>query len=329
MAGPKRGVTRTVTRNRSAAAAPLGESVSGYAREHLRVLLFTLRRMLRNPGGSLLTAAAIGITLALPAGLHVLLKNISVLSYSWESSVQASLFLRDAVSEDEGEKLARELDQREGVASAHYISRAKALAEFRQLSGFGEALDVLKENPLPAVIVVSPETDRAPQQIDQLVRELGALPGVDQARLDTAWLERLYAILDIIKLAVTIIGVLLALAIVITVGNTIRLDIQSRREEIVVLKLIGATNAFIRRPFLYTGTCFGLLGGLLAWLLVTVGLWTLSSPVEKLASLYQSDYSLAGLGMAPSFALLGGAMLLGWIGSWWTVARHLGDIEPR
>lgn len=317
---------RNVTRETKSSAR---EILAAYAREHLRVLLFTLRRMLRNPGGSLLTAAAIGITLALPAGLHVLLKNISILSYSWESSVQASLFLRDSVSEAEGERLARDLEKRDGVSGAQYISRGKALAEFRQLSGFGEALDVLDENPLPAVIVVTPETDRSPQQIDALVRELGALPGVDQARLDTAWLERLYAILDIIKLGVMIIGVLLALAIVITVGNTIRLDIQSRREEIVVLKLIGATDAFIRRPFLYTGTCFGLLGGLLAWLLVGIGLWTLASPVQKLASLYQSDFSLSGLGATPSLALLGGAMLLGWIGSWWTVARHLGDIEPR
>ncbi len=304
-------------------------ALRAYLREHLRVLLFTLRRLLRNPGGSLLTAAAIGITLALPAGLHVLLQNISTLSYSWESSVQASLFLRDTVSESEGEKLARDLGGRDGVANAQYISRAKALVEFRQLSGFGEALDVLQENPLPAVIVVRPETDRSPQQIDQLVRELGALPGVDQARLDTAWLERLYAILDIISLAVQIIGGLLALAIIVTVGNTIRLDIQSRREEIVVLKLIGATDAFIRRPFLYTGACYGLLGGLLAWLLVSIGLWTLSSPVQKLASLYQSDFHLIGLGFVASLALLGGAMLLGWLGSWWTVARHLGEIEPQ
>ncbi|MGH8454675.1 MAG: permease-like cell division protein FtsX [Nevskiales bacterium] len=320
---------RPVMRNSGADGAALRDRLRGYVREHLRVLVFTLRRLLRNPGGSLLTAAAIGITLALPAGLHVMLQNISTLSYSWESSVQASLFLRDAVNENEGEKLARELGKREGVASALYISRAQALAEFRQLSGFGEALDVLQENPLPAVIVVRPDTDRSPQQIDQLVRELGAMPGVDQARLDTAWLERLYAILDIIRLAVQIIGGLLALAIVITVGNTIRLDIQSRREEIVVLKLIGATDAFIRRPFLYAGACFGLLGGLLAWLLVSFGLWTLSSPVQKLASLYQSDFHLIGLSVIPSLALLGGAMLLGWLGSWWTVARHLGEIEPQ
>ncbi|HXG27834.1 MAG TPA: permease-like cell division protein FtsX [Nevskiales bacterium] len=309
--------------------ATLREALLAYLREHLRVLLFTLRRLLRNPGGSLLTAAAIGITLALPAGLHVLLQNISTLSYSWESSVQASLFLRDSVSEADGQKLARELAKRPGVADAQYISRAQALAEFRQLSGFGEALDVLQENPLPAVIVVQPDTDQGPQQIDQLVRELSALPGVDQARLDTAWLERLYAILDIVRLAVQVIGALLALAIVITVGNTIRLDIQSRREEIVVLKLIGATDAFIRRPFLYTGACFGLLGGALAWLLVTLGLWTLSDPVQKLASLYQSDYRLSGLGLEASLVLLFGALLLGWLGSWWTVARHLGDIEPR
>ena len=303
--------------------------LTGYLREHARVLLFTLGRLWRNPGGTLLTAAAIGITLALPASLRVLLENAHVLSYSWESSVQASLFLKSDVSEAEGRALAHELSRKPGVANTKYISREQALQEFRELSGFGDALDVLRENPLPAVVVVRPEGQQTPESIDTLVRDLGEVPEVDQARLDTAWLQRLYAILDIARLGLTIIAVLLGLAVIITVGNTIRLDIQNRRDEIVVLKLIGASDGFIRRPFLYTGACYGLLGAILAWLLIAVGLWLLAAPVSRLAALYHSQFRLAGLGFLPSVTILGAGMLLGWLGSWWTVARHLGDIEPR
>jgi cell division transport system permease protein len=300
-----------------------------YLREHGRVLLLTLRRLYRNPLGTLLTAAAIGITLALPAGLYVMMKNVHVLSYSWESSVQASLFLRDSVSESDGQQLTRELGRRQGVSEARYISREQALREFRELSGFGEALDVLHDNPLPAVIVVTPDPSQTPQQIDALVRDLGGMPQVDQARLDTAWLEKLYTILDIVRLGIQIIAALLGLAVIITVGNTIRLDIQSRRDEIVVLKLIGATNAFIRRPFLYTGACYGLIGAALAWLLIAIGLWTLADPVQRLAGLYHSSFRLTGLDLESTGLILVAGMVLGWLGSWWTVARHLGDIEPR
>jgi cell division transport system permease protein len=316
----------------SKSSPPRGDEqggLTGYLREHARVLLFTLGRLWRSPGGTLLTAAAIGITLALPAGLRVLLENAHVLSYSWESSVQASLFLKSDVTEAEGRALAHELSRKPGVADTSYITRDQALDEFRQLSGFGNALDVLRENPLPAVVVVKPEGHQTPEAINQLIEDLGEIPQVDQARLDTAWLQRLYAILDIAQLGLEILAVLLGLAVIITVGNTIRLDIQSRRDEIVVLKLIGASDGFIRRPFLYTGACYGLLGAILAWALIGVGLWLLSAPVSRLAALYHSQFRLAGLGFVSTLTILGAGMLLGWLGSWWTVARHLGEIEPQ
>jgi cell division transport system permease protein len=302
--------------------------LSRWGQAHLRVFFFSLGKLWAKPVGTLLTAAVIGITLALPAGLHVLLKNVSAISHSWEGTVHASLFLRDSVNAARGETLSRELAARPGVGSSRYISRESALAEFRALSGFAEALDVLDDNPLPAVIVITPERGLDKNRVAALVDELGRLPEVELAKLDQKWLERLYAILDILSRVVLLIAGVLALAVVVTVGNTIRLDIENRREEIVVMKLIGAPDSFIRRPFLYTGFWYGLTGGLIAWLLVNIALLTLAGPATYLASLYQSSFRFSGLGLEATGLMLGAGVLLGWLGAFWTVSRHLAEIEP-
>jgi cell division transport system permease protein len=299
-----------------------------WAGDHARTLFATLGRLVREPVSTLLTAAVIGITLALPAALHVLVSNVSAISHSWEGTVQASLFLRDEVSAERGRTLAAELQRRPGVARAAYISREQSLAEFRELSGFGEALDLLADNPLPAVIVVNPERELAQAEVGRLVDGLARLPEVEVAKLDQKWLERLYAILAIVQRAVTIVAALLALAVVVTVGNTIRLDIENRREEIVVMKLIGATDAFIRRPFLYTGLWYGVFGGLIAWLLVDAALAALAGPARTLAGLYDSGFRLVGLSWESGLGMLAAGVLLGGLGSAWTVGRHLSRYEP-
>ncbi|MGH8441686.1 MAG: permease-like cell division protein FtsX [Nevskiaceae bacterium] len=297
--------------------------------EHARVLVATLGRLSREPVSTLLTAAVIGITLALPAGLHVVMQNISAISYSWEGTLQAALFLEDSVTPERGRALVRELERREEVARASYISREQSLAEFRELSGFGEALDLLSDiNPLPAVIVVTPKRGLPETRMQALMSALGALPEVEVAKLDQKWLERLYAILEIVERAVLIIAAMLALAVMVTVGNTIRLEIESKREEIIVMKLIGAPNSFIRRPFLYTGLWYGLAGGLVAWLFVSGAMYALAGPARRLAGLYESSYTLAGLtGEATALVLLAG-VALGVLGSAWTVGRHLDRYEP-
>lgn len=299
-----------------------------YGTEHTRVFFFSLGKLWQNPLGTLLTAVVIGITLALPAGLDVLLKNVRAVSYSWEGTLQASLFLKDAVTPERGSALAEEIRARPGVSQANYISREQSLAEFRELSGFGEALDTLDENPLPAVIIVSPRREQSRSQVSQLMNDLGKLPEVELAKLDQKWLERLYAILEIIGRGITLISAVLALAVIVVVGNTIRLDIENRREEIVVMKLIGAPNSFIRRPFLYTGLWYGFAGSLIALIFVQGTLLALSGPSRRLANLYDSGFAISGPSFSSVLLMFAAGILLGWAGAFWTVTRHLGKIEP-
>lgn len=300
-----------------------------YATRHAQTALFTLGRLYRRPVAALLTTLVIGITLALPAGLHLLGKNINAVGYSWEGTLKASLFLADSVSEKAGRALASEIARDERVRATEYISRAQALAEFRALSGFGEALDLLDENPLPAVIVVQPVADQTRTVVDALVRGLGARPDVTEAKLDQQWLDRLFAILALIERGAAVVAALLALAVVLTVGNTIRLDIENRRDEIVIMKLVGASDAFVRRPFLYTGLWYGLFGGVIALILLGIATAVVSAPADRLAGLYQSGFVIQGLGFGGSLGLIAAGVALGWIGAAWTVARHLGAIEPR
>ncbi|MFA5941306.1 MAG: permease-like cell division protein FtsX [Sinimarinibacterium sp.] len=300
-----------------------------WAKEHLRVLLFSLGKIARAPLAAGLTALVIGIALALPAGLFVGVRNLSTIGYSWQESLQLSLFLKDSVSAERGLALAREIGAEKGVARTNYISREQSLAEFRQLSGFGEALDLLQDNPLPAVIAVTPERQQTQAAVEALVERLSQQPEVELAKLDQQWLERLYAILAIAERAVSIVALLLGLAVMVIIGNTIRLDIEARREEIEVMKLIGAPGSFVRRPFLYSGFWFGLGGGVLAWMLVGVGTSMLDAPSAELAALYGSDYRIASLSFVDGLSLIASGIVLGWAGAFVTVTRRLAQIEPK
>lgn len=295
----------------------------------MRALRNSLGALARKPVGTLLTAFVIGITLALPAGLHTLVANLHQAgSSALQGTLRLSLFLDDDVNQARGEALTREIARRPGVSSAQYISRAQALEEFRAFSGFGEALDLLKENPLPATVVVTPRSGLPRVETEALLRDLSALPEVAQAKLDQKWLERLYAILELVQRAVLMIAAALALAVLVVIGNTVRLDIENRREEIGILKLIGATPGYIRRPFLYTGLWYGLAGGALACLLVEAGVLALAEPARQLAGLYDSQAGLLGLRFDAAVAVFGAGMGLGWLGAFWAVSRHLRQVEP-
>ncbi|HEX4871165.1 MAG TPA: permease-like cell division protein FtsX [Nevskiaceae bacterium] len=297
-------------------------------REHARVFFFSLGKLWQRPAATLLSALAIGVTLALPAALQTGVRNLEALASRWEGQVQASLFLRDSVTEAQGQALAERLRQRPGVRGVDYLSREQSLADFRALSGFGEALDQLQDNPLPAVLLLRPDPVQDRAQIARLVEELAALPEVELARLDQQWLERLQAVLALIERLILGLGLVLGLAVVVIIGNTVRLDIEARREEIEVMKLVGAPDAFIRRPFLYTGLWYGLGGALLAQLLVVAGWLALQGPAQALSGLYGSPQGLLG----PSAGLLVGLQLLGPLlglaGAWLSVSRRLGQIEP-
>jgi cell division transport system permease protein len=308
---------------------PVQVRAAALVTDHLRSLLFSLGKVYRSPGSSLMTMAVIGIALALPTGLFVLLDNLQVMGGTFRGSAQISLYLKLDVSDKRGQALAERLERKDKIASSRYISRGQALEEYRQLSGFGQALEALDENPLPAVIVVQPELkERAALKLSQLIDELEELPEVELAQLDMEWVERLFAIMAIAQRGVLVISALFSLAVLLVVGNTIRLDIQNRRQEIVVTKLIGATDAFIRRPFLYGGFWYGAIGGLMAWVLVAVSLQLVSGPVGRLALLYNSSFELEGLSLRGAALLLVFSSLLGLAGSWVAVGRHLDEIEP-
>lgn len=313
---------------RSGGPSPLGRLLA-WAAHHGHSSLSTLGRLSRTPLASAMTLAVIGIAMALPAGLHVLVDNARQLSGTWERALEVSVFLDPGAPAPAAHELAGRLRARAGVGAVRVITADEALSEFRERSGFGAALDILRDNPLPAVLVVTPAPDAADAgSLAQMADEIEALPEVDLVQLDMRWLQRLLALLDIAERAIAAVAVLLGIAVIVTVGNTIRLDIQNRRNEIEVIKLIGGSDAFIRRPFLYTGLWYGLGGGLAAWLLVSVGLMLMGGPVARLAGLYGSAYSLGGPGVTGLLALCAGGAFLGWAGSWVAVGRHLHEIEP-
>jgi cell division transport system permease protein len=296
---------------------------------HAQVALHSLGRLYRNPLATLMTAAVIGIALAMPAYLYLLLNNMDRLSSAWDGPAGLSVFLKKSLPEAAVGKLASRVRGWPEVAEVTLVTPDQALEEFRHRSGFADVLDTLDENPLPAVLLVLPAPEQAdPQSAANLQDKLQALPETEQAQLDLQWVQRLTAMLALAQRGVLLISALLALAVLLVVGNTIRLEIQGRREEIVVTRLIGATDGFIRRPFLYSGTWYGVIGAVLAWLLVEAGFWLLDSPVRQLANLYQSSFQLQTLPVLLLFGLLAGGILLGLLGSWIAVGRHLGAIEP-
>lgn len=300
-----------------------------YGEHHLQAMFNTLGRMVRTPLSTLMTVAVIGIALALPTGLYLVLNSAKVVSSSWEDAAQISLYLRQGTTSDAAQRLAREIGAMEQVALVSYVSPEAAMEEFQRLSGFGEALEVLQENPLPAVLLVRPRLEfTSPTAVEALLVRLRSHAAVDSAQLDLEWVKRLYAIMQIAQRAVLVLGVLLGLAVLLIIGNTIRLSIQSRREEIVVQKLIGATNGFVRRPFLYNGLFHGLFGAIFAWLLVSISLWLLAAPVRRLSALYDSGFQIGGIGLLPTLVLLGGGLLLGLFGAWLAVGRQIRAIEP-
>ncbi len=303
--------------------------VRRYAISHAQNLVAALGRLVRQPMSSLLTVAVIGIALALPAGLRVLVNNAGNLSGSWESAVDFTVYLELTVDEQRARELAREIQARPDVLSVELISRTQALEEFRAYSGFGDALKALEENPLPHALVVRPGSDGDSEtDISALAAQLDDLGETALVQLDTAWVERFRAILDIARRSVDMATVLLALAVIIVIGNTIRLEINNRRQEIEVMKLVGGSDGFVRRPFLYLGLWYGLAGGVLAWLVLLLGLTLLAGPVANLAGLYRSGFVLRGLGASEVLALLASGAVLGWLGAGLAAARHLRAIQP-
>ncbi|WP_219062855.1 permease-like cell division protein FtsX [Pseudomonas sp. UMAB-08] len=305
-----------------------GTLLHAWLEAHRSSVLDSVRRLGKQPIGSFFTCLVMAIALSLPMGLSLLLNNVERLGGSWQRAAQISLYLELDASASEGSALREQIQRMPGVAEAEYISKDQALVEFQQQSGLGEALKELPQNPLPGVVLVTPNEVDKPA-LEALRTRLAELPKVQQAQLDLVWVERLAAILKLGDRFVFGLTVLLVLALLLVIGNTIRLHIENRRVEIEVIKLVGGTDAYVRRPFLYMGALYGLGAGFLSWGVLAFGLDWLNDAVVGLAGLYGSDFSLAGVPLADGFSLLLGAVLLGYIGAWIAVARHLRELAPR
>jgi cell division transport system permease protein len=303
--------------------------MSAWITRHLQTLIGALGRLSQHKLATFLTTLVIGIALALPACLHLLIANAQTATGNWNRAVDMSVYLKMPASVDEAKRLADRLRQRRDVEQVELITSDDALKEFRRESGFGPAIDALTSNPLPHALVVHPKAEYATAaHLEELAGDIRALPSVDLVQLDTAWVNRLQAILDAVRRAILLTAAFLALGVMAIVGNTIRLDIQNRRAEIEVTKLVGGSDAFVRRPFLYSGVWYGIGGAVIAWLLTAIVVGTLRAPVSRIAGLYGSGFEIQGLGLQPTLALLAAGVVLGWLGSYIAASRHLRQIEP-
>ena len=313
----------------SQSRSSVADRLRSWLQHHQQSAGDSLRRLFLHWLASVMTWLVIGIALSLPLGFAVALDNLRSVSGSWDNTAQLSLFLHNAVSEEEARQLAQRLRARPEIAATQLLTRTDALREFRQLSGFGDVLQLLDDNPLPNLILVKPRQEQQQAgRIEQLQAELSRMPGVERAVLDKEWVQRLNALMQLGQRAVLVLGTVLALGVLLIIGNTIRLAIENRRAEIVIVKLVGGSDAFVRRPFLYTGLWYGCGGAVLCWLIISLAWWGLRPPLAALALLYQGDFSPHGLSVGGGLQvlLLGG--LLGLSGAWLAVTRHLRGIEP-
>ncbi|HLT05382.1 MAG TPA: permease-like cell division protein FtsX [Pseudomonas sp.] len=306
----------------------LASQVHSWLDSHRASLRDSLGRLIQQPFGSFFTCLVMGIALCLPMGLALLLDNVERLGGTWQHATRISVFLDLSVSDAEGQALRDDIARLPQVREAQWIGREQALLDFQAVSGLAEALRELPDNPLPGGVLVTPASvDKA--ELEALRQQLADLPGVELAQLDLLWVERLGAILALGDRFLFGVSVLLVLTLLLVIGNTIRLHIENRRQEIEVIKLVGGTDGYVRRPFLYLGALYGLGAGLLAWAVLAFGLAWLNASVLRLSGLYGSDFGLTGVPLADGLYLVLGALLLGYVGAWLAVARHLRELAPR
>jgi cell division transport system permease protein len=297
---------------------------------HLQSLLGSLGRLARSPVSTLLTLLVIALALALPASLRVFVTNAQAATGNFGSAIDISVYLKTDVPLAKARQLTDSARARADVAAVTLIPADKGLEDFRNYSGFGDALAALKENPLPHMLHVRPrDTASTPAALEALRGYFSAWPEVELVQVDAQWVQRFNAILEVLRELLLIAAALLGVGVLAVIGNTIRLEIAGRRAEIEVIKLVGGSNSFVRRPFLYIGLLYGLGGALLAWGIIAVAVILVGESVDKLARLYGSHFQLQGPTAGEIGALLGAGAVLGWIGAWISAARHLRSIEPR
>lgn len=290
----------------------------------------SLRRLLVTPWQSMMTWLVVAIALVLPTLLYLAFDNIRPLSEQWQSHTQISLYIEPAAKPVAIEQLQQRLNNDSTIASTELITPDMAKQDFQQYSGLGNVLASLDNNPLPYVLVVQPNIDqRDTNALIALQTRLQTEALVETAQLDTGWLRRLQGMMGLAQRIVISLAALLALGVMLIIGNTIRLSIESRRNEIIVVKMVGGTDGFVKRPFLYTGFWYGTGGAVLALVVLLIAELWLSTPIQQLAFLYDSKYTLSLLDMNIGALVIIIAGGLGWLGAWLSVSRHLKHIEPE
>ena len=293
-----------------------------WLRHHGQSLVRTLSRLAATPVGTTLNVAVIGVVLSLPLAGYVLLQNLQSLAAGFPTQAQVTLFLDRDAGAGEAKVIEDRLRRENGVRELRFVSRSTALADLARSADFADVVAALRENPLPdAIVVTMKENDAA---ASERVASIGrSLPNVGHVQTDSAWTQRLEALINLGRSALGIAGALLSIALVAVTFNTIRLQILTQRDEIEVSRLIGATDAYIQRPFFYLGTLLGAMGGAVALVLVWGGLGILNRDVGVLAALYGSAFSLGALGATDCLAFIGFSALLGWLGAYLSVSVHL------
>ncbi len=297
---------------------------------HLQTLVGALGDLSRSPFSSILSISVIAIALALPGGLFAALENINKFTSEFEHGAKISLFLAPQVSVKQATELQQSIQQHASIKLVELITPDQAMEEFKSRSGLQNALNSLTSNPLPVVLLAYPKDEiaRSAEKLARLIDELGKLKQVELSQFDLEWIKRLTALLELVTRAVWIIAFILGLGVFLVIGNTIRLAITNRQEEIRIIKLIGGTDAFVRRSFLYSGMLQGLLGGLLALLIIFLLFSFISAPTSSLSSMYGIAFSLDPLHFLPSLLLVSSGALIGWLSARVTVGVYLRQFEP-
>lgn len=292
--------------------------------------LNTLADMLRQPLATLLTVAVIAISITLPSLCYIVWKNVSQAAQQWYPAPQLTIYLDKSLDEKGAEQTVAGLKQLDGVKSVNYLSREEAMIEFRNWSGFGAALDLLEENPLPAVAIITPKIDfQNSQSLINLRNKVGQLAGIEDVRMDDSWFTRLAALTGLIGQIAMVIGILMVMAVFLVIGNSIRLNIFARRDTINVMKLIGATDGFIMRPFLNSGIILGFFGALLSLILSALLVWQLTGIVTQVAGVFGTTFHIQGFLWDEVLLVILIAAMIGWLAAWLATAQHLRRFTPE